>query len=118
MKELKLDKISPVKLVNYSEKMVKQEYIENAKIAMGDNPKSLLMALNSLPKGNELEDAAEAWRESLNGVVKTLEYALKELNPEAKETDIQEYICKLEAEDLVNAVKAVYGVEEVENKKK
>jgi len=115
---MKLEKLSAISLVEYSEKQVKKEFIENSKEILGDNPKSLLMALNSCPKGEELEKQADEWRQSFSGMISTLAFALKQLNKDKSDEDIKEYIEALDADALAEAIKVVWGADEVDAKKK
>jgi len=113
-----LKKMSAIALVEHSEKEVKREFLDNAKEMFGSDTKSLLIALNSAPKGEELEKQADEWRQSFSGMISTLAFSVKKLNPDASDNDVKEYVESLDAEALAEAIKLIWGAEEVDDAKK
>ena len=116
--DIKLEKMPVLKLVEFSEKQVKKEYIDNVKELLGDDPKALLLSMKDIPKGEKLAQEAEVWRESFNGVNKTVQWAVRQQNPDITDEQMKEYVDSLDGELLGEALKIVYGIDEVDDAKK
>jgi len=115
---MKIDKVPAVELIRYAQKVVKQEYIENAKELFAGNVRGLMDVLkNSTPKGDELLDLCDDWMKSIDGSVSLLIYAIKKHNPEKSDAEIKEYVEALELKDIIAKIGKVWGVDEVEQKK-
>jgi len=118
IKGFTIGKIPVVELIQFSEKQIRAEYLENVKSLIGDNTKALIDASLRVPRGEELSRQAEEWRGSFDGIVSTLQFALKYFNKDIKPAQIKDVIESMDGEQIVAVIHSVYGLDDVDDKKK
>ena len=114
---IKIDVVPIVGLLNYFEKHIIAQYRTDVE-SVSKDLKFILSALKDAPRGDELREKMDAYRLSVDGMIETVKYSINYHNKDIDVNKIQELFDKLDTEHLTELIKTIYGIKDIEDKKK
>jgi hypothetical protein len=114
---IKIDAVPIVGLLSYFQKHVIAQYRLDIESVSKDE-KFVWSALKEAPKGSDLLKAVDDYRLSIDGFIDTIKYSIAYHNKDVPTAKVQEILDKLDVEHLKEMVAIIYGIKDVEAKKK
>lgn len=116
--DIVIDKVPIIKIMNFAKKSIIAEYMENGKKISNDS-KFLLSLLNSLPKGEELNNQIDSWMSSIDGILSIIEFSIRFHNDKIENDKIESFITNIidkndNGKTLKSILDIIYDIKDVE----